>query len=47
MNRRYGERPYYRHSAERDHARAATFTIALTFFVGIMLGCAITLGYMG
>ena len=33
-------------SAERDHAWALTFTCGMCFFVGGMIGAAITLGVM-
>ena len=38
--------PYYKNSAERDHAHLATFTIALTFLVGAMCGASIVLGLL-
>lgn len=47
MDRRASIKPYFKRSAERDHAHAATLTILLTFAVGAMCGASIALGVLG
>ena len=46
MNRRSGERPYYRHSAESDYMWSFVFTIGLTLVVGCMIGACIAIGWL-
>jgi len=45
-NRRGPQRPYFKSSAEKDHAVAAFFTVALTLALGAMIGATITLMVM-
>ena len=38
--------PHYKSTAEKDMARAITFTVSLAFFTGAMLGAAMAIGWM-
>lgn len=46
MKRRYARQPYYRKQAERDHAWAFMFTMALTFLAGCLCGASIAMGWL-